>query len=175
MKWWDWMVVIIILFNFMWWHLVLLKLSFQIRQQNYSCQILGTPLVIQWLRLHALHAGGPSSIPGNPACCVAQPKKKKKYCVKLLTIFNNFVMNLSGYKSLSQCLVISFAWIPTSGILNVHQFTPCQAWHASIHLTSSQNWVLSALKVISNLVLTCLILISISLLIVGLNIFWYTH
>ena len=74
-------------------------------QTSELCQILGTPLVAQWLRLHALDAGGPSSIPGQGTkilpCCVAQPKKKKKYCIKFLTIFNNFVMNLSVYKSLS--------------------------------------------------------------------------
>ena len=44
--------------------------------------LLGTSLVVWWLRLHASTAGGVGLIPGwgikNPACRVAQPKIKKE-------------------------------------------------------------------------------------------------
>ena len=60
-------------------------------QTSELCQILGTPLVAQWLRLHALDAGGPSSIPGQGTkilpCCVAQPKKKKKVLYQIVNYF----------------------------------------------------------------------------------------
>ena len=47
-----------------------------------SCR--GTSPVIQWLRLHALNAGSPSSIPGQgtrscmPQLRLAQPKKRER-------------------------------------------------------------------------------------------------
>ena len=39
---------------------------------------LGTCLVVQWLRLFTPNAEGTSSIPGQLACSLAQPKRKKK-------------------------------------------------------------------------------------------------
>ena len=109
-------------------------------------------------------------------CMLHGTAKKKKVLCQILNYFQEFCdeplwvqifVLMSGFIHsfpLHEFLQVEFSD-------NVLQFTPCQAWHGTMYLTSSQDWVLSALKVISNLVLTCLILISISLLLVDLNIF----
>ena len=58
-----------------------LFLGFDKHAKNYV-NIRGTPLVVQWLRLHAPNAGSLGSIPGQRTTYDLLPQRKEPVCCK---------------------------------------------------------------------------------------------